>query len=160
MSIPNDRHVVIGVPRDFRAPDAKTLMKLEMENMQKFINTGKKYGSTIAYQILHTVLPAMFEGNLKMASRVIFDYRFKYGSIKNCSFVYPPIVKIARNIQHIFNRPEVETLALSSVGPAFFAITKHPTSCRQIFEKIGMRVFLTKINNDGYRIIKKVKNEK
>lgn len=153
MRIAKDRKVVIGIPRDFIAPDAKTLMRKERQHMSAFVKTGKKYGATIAYHILHTTLPAMREGNLKVASRIIFTYRFKYGSIKNCSFVYPRMNQIAQSIQGLFTREDVDTLSLSSVGPAFFAITTNQTQCRTAFEKAGMRVFVTKINNDGYKVL-------
>lgn len=157
MNISDEYKVVIGIPKDFQAPDAKALMKLEIENMHKFIKTGKEYGPMIGYRILHETLPAMATGELEKASRIIFDYRFNYGSIRNCSFVYPRITAIASRVRHLFEDDKADTLALSSVGPAFFAITKQPKVCIQEFEKAGMRVFLTKINNSGYKVLRRQK---
>lgn len=148
--------VVIGVPEDFVPPDAKVLMELEIANMDKFISTGNKFGEKIAYRLIHETMPNMKEGNLYEASKLIFDYRFNYGSIDNCSFVYPGIINIAKNIRFLFEEKKLKTLALSSVGPAFFAITDDVEECESVFQKNGLKTYVTTINNDGYEIVHKV----
>ena len=148
--------VLIGVPNDFSAPDSKELMKLEVANMSKFISTGDKYRDKIGYRVTHEVLPAMVKGNLRKASELIFDYRFDYGSIENCSFVYPRIVEISKNIRYLFENGIVDTLALSSVGPAFFAITHNPAETKSVFEENGLKIYEAKVANDGYQIVNKI----
>lgn len=46
-------------------------------------------------------------------------------------------------------------LSVSSVGPGIFAITKNADSCIEVFEKNGMNVYKTKIENGQYKIIKR-----
>lgn len=153
MNIEDDYTVIIGIPTDFIASDAKTLMDLETKNLDKFVRTGKEYGEKIGYRVTHETIPAMVQGNLRKASELIFDYRFDYGSIENCSFVYPGMTNIAKNIRFLFEQGLVDTLSLSSVGPAFFAITKNPEECEKVFVDNGMKTIRTTIANDGYQII-------
>ena len=84
--------------------------------------------TTLLYQMIHKLLPAMSNGNLDDIGDVIFDYRFNMGSIKNCSFLYPEINTIADNIAHLKLNNTAAVLALSSVGPLFFAVTDKLTA--------------------------------
>ncbi|MBY0309854.1 hypothetical protein K2Q16_01775 [Patescibacteria group bacterium] len=152
MSIDDSYTVLIGIPNDFIAPDSKELMRLEMLNMHKFIATGNQYRDKIGYRVTHEMLPQMKKGNLQEAARLIFDYRFNYGSIVNCSFVYPKIIDIAADIRSLFEKDIVDVLALSSVGPAFFAITKEPDICESVFLNNNLGVRRTTINNTGYSV--------
>ena len=148
------RHkVIIGIHKDFISPDAKTLMELENQNMGRFIETGNKFGEKIAYRLVHETIPNMVQGKLYEASKLIFDYRFDYGSIENCSFVYPPIIKIAENLRYLFEKKLVGTLALSSVGPAFFAITDTIEDTERVFQENGLKTIVTTIHNDGYKVL-------
>ncbi|MFY9493535.1 MAG: hypothetical protein WAP55_03615 [Minisyncoccia bacterium] len=159
MNIPNEYKAVIGVPKDFKDLDSKVLMEKEIKNLPKFIATGKKYGKTIAYNILHKMLPAMAERDLKTIGDVIYDYRFNMGSIKNCSFVYKKLPKLCDELSFIKKDNIAEVLSISSVGPAIFAISKRPGVCEKIFSSKGLRVYSFSINNGGYKVIKKkIKN--
>ena len=51
--------VVIGIPKDFVALNADILMKLEEDNLWKFVKTGRKYKNIIAYRLLHNAIPNM-----------------------------------------------------------------------------------------------------
>lgn len=156
MNIDVSHSVLIGVPNGFSAPDAQQLMELEISNMSKFISTGDKYRDKIGYRVTHEMLPAMMKGDLRKASELIFDYRFDYGSIENCSFVYPHIVDIAKRIRHLYEDGTVDVLALSSVGPAFFAITQNPEPAKSVFKKNDLKVYEAKIVNDGYQVVNKI----
>lgn len=92
-------------------------------------------------------------GNLREASKLIFDYRFDYGSIDNCSFVLPRLNEIASCVRVLFEDSLADVLALSSVGPAFFAITKHSDECEKVFVENDMTVRKVKINNTGYTVL-------
>lgn len=155
MEIDESYTVLIGIPIDFVAADSKELMRLEMLNMKKFIATGDLYRDKIGYRVVHEMLPQMKRGSLKDASKLIFDYRFDYGSINNCSFVYPKMKEIAQNVRHLFENGIADVLALSSVGPAFFAITKLPDICESVFQENNLFVRRSKINNTGYSVINK-----
>lgn len=144
--------VVLGIPADFQERDAYTLIKEEEKNLSKFMATGKRYGKELAYRVLHEVLPAMNTSDLKPIGDLIFDYRFKMGSIKNCSFTYPAMLAIARELSPLKTGGVAEVLSLSSVGPAFFAITERVSDCVDAFEEAGLRTLTMEIENDRYTV--------
>ena len=154
-NINKDYKIVIGIPKNFKYPDSKYLMDKEIENLPKFMACGKKYGPKIAYKMFHDCLPALENGNIKPLGDLIFDYRWNMGSIDNCSFVYPPINKIAKDIVFLKLDGYADVLALSSVGPGFFAITKDPKVCEKAFKKEGMNTYKTTIHNGKYMVIEK-----
>lgn len=155
MDIPEEYKVVIGIPKDFKEQDSKALMDKEIKNLHKFLASGKKFGPQIAYNIFHKFLPAMIDIDLKTIGDVIFDYRFRMGSIKNCSFVYKGLIKLSHNLSVIKNKNIAEVLSISSVGPAFFAITTNADACLKLFEHNGLKTFMAPINNGKYKIISK-----
>jgi predicted sugar kinase len=149
-AIPDSYHIVAGVPRDFKHPDAEYLMNAELEAMPKFMHTGKTFGREIAYRLVHEAMPALTEGKLNAIGDLIFDYRFDMGSIENCSFVYPRMNDIAKGLRSLKETGTAEVLALSSVGPGFFAVTKDPDACRRAFEEYGMNTYTFKPYNGQY----------
>lgn len=158
MNIDNSYKVVVGVPIDVGNLDSNILMEKEIKALPKFILTGKKYGKTIAYNILHKMIPAMVEGNLKVVGDIIYDYRFNMGSINNCSFVYKKLPRLCRELSFIKKDNLAEVLSISSVGPAIFAITKKSAICKNIFESKDLKTYVFSINNYGYKVLKKIKN--
>ncbi len=153
--ISNEYTVIIGIPKDYIPKDAQELMDLELSHMDNFIQTGTTYGPVIAYDMLHDVLPEMMHNKIEALGKLIYKYRFEYGSIKNCSFLYPPMVAIAERIKNIYLSGWADVLSLSSVGPAFFVITKYPEECRKVFESSDMSIISTCINNDGYKVLER-----
>jgi predicted sugar kinase len=145
--------VIIGIPREFTFPDSEYLLRMEEENMPNFIACGEKYGPEIAYDMLHAVLPALQSGDLGPAGDLIYRYRFQMGSIRNCSFVYPPIVEISQKIAFLKEKGHAEILSLSSVGPGFFAITHEPEICISAFEEQSMDVYVTSLHNSPYVVL-------
>lgn len=148
-------HVVIGIPSDFEQRDSKELLAEETKNFHKFIRTGLRYGPTIAYNILHKGLPAMKRGDLKTLGDIIFDYRFRMGSIKNCSFVYPKLFTLCERLIDLKMRGIADVLAISSVGPGIFVITKEPKACELAFNNAGLETIKTRIHNNKYQIAKR-----
>lgn len=157
MKIDSSYKVVIGTPSDYPDRDAFTLIREEENNLSGFATAGKQYGQEIAYRVIHEVLPAMEAGNIKPIGDLIFDYRFNMGSIINCSFVYPPIIEIAKKLSELKHNGFAEVLSLSSVGPAFFALTKQPEICITEFEKVGLRVKTVSIENGKYKVAKRIR---
>jgi predicted sugar kinase len=147
--------VIIGIPKDFELRDSKELMELKIQALPKFLETGQKHGPTIAYEMFHKVLPDLMKGRLKELGNLIFSYRFDMGSIVNCSFVYPSMVDIAQNIRHLKEQGIADVLSLSSVGPAFFAITLNPKECKRVFEENNLAIFETSLCNNGYSVMDK-----
>ncbi len=158
MDISDNYKAVIGIPRDIEDLDSDILMKKEIKCLPKFIFTGKKYGKTIAYNILHKMLPAMISGDLKPVGDVIYEYRYNMGSIKNCSFTYSKLPKLCADLSFIKKTNIADVLAISSVGPAIFAITNKPHECERIFRSKKLKVYSFLINNNGYKIITRIKN--
>lgn len=153
MNIPNSYKVVIGIPKDFVELDSRELLKREQAIFYKFIKCGKKYGPTIAYKVLHFVLPAMVEGDLKAVGDLVYDYRFNMGSIDNCSYTYSPLSKIASKLAFLKKEGYADILSISSVGPAFLAVSKDINKCKSVFEKENLITFITEPENKRYQII-------
>lgn len=152
--------VIVGIPNDFKQQPADFLMKLEEDNLWKFVRTGKKYKDIIAYRLLHDAIPKMLHKDISSLSEVIFDYRFNMGSIENCSFVYPKMVKTAKSLRELYEKKSCKMLSLSSVGPAFFAVvaTKHELQvCKQKMESLNMNTFEYSFHNSTYKVIEKKK---
>lgn len=152
MEIPETYSVVLGVPEKFKSPDSEELLRLEIDHMKGFTQSGNNFGKEIAYRFLHETLPAIAEGNLRKIGELIFDYRFNMGSIKNCSFVYPPIVEMANKLKPLFEEEHADILSMSSVGPGMFVITNEPEYCLQRFKEAGFKTSQVKVFNQQYKL--------
>jgi predicted sugar kinase len=156
MNLNGNYQVIIGIPKDFKEMDSKTLLKKELNVMNNFIKCGKKYGPLIAYKVLHSVLPAMVEEDLATIGDVVFDYRYKMGSIKNCSYTYPKLVSLTNRLAFLKTKRLVDLLSISSVGPAIIAVSKDIGYAKEAFIKENLKVFITRPENSTYKILKKV----
>jgi predicted sugar kinase len=150
--IPADTKVVIGIPVDFDHPDSQTVMGAEVDNLEGFKKAGDQYGKDIAYRLVHEVMPGLAENNLKPCKDLIFDYRWDMGSIENCSFVYPSLLTIAEQLRPLKDDQKVDIIALSSVGPGFFALTKDIGHVEDIFVTCGLKTIVTTISNGKYSV--------
>jgi SAM-dependent methyltransferase len=153
MPLDNRYAAVIGVPNNYLPPDSETALCKEAEQMQAFIDCGRKYAARIAYRVLHECLPAMTDCDLARVGDLIYDYRYKMGSIKNCSFLYPGIVDILNELSFLKKDGIAEVLSLSSVGPGVFAITARKEECVRAFEQQDLRVWTAPIANEGYVLV-------
>lgn len=147
--------VLIAIPNDFVEQNADILMEKEENNLWKFKETGDKYSKEIAYNLLHKALPGMVNGSINELAEIVFDYRFNMGSIENCSFVYEKMIEQGKELRKIYENGMCEFLALSSVGPAYFVIVKDDNKkeiCKNMMEKLNMRVIETSICNTTYNI--------
>lgn len=152
----SDLSVVVAIPNNYVPLDSKALMEKEIENLDKFLKTGEKYRHEIAYEMLHGVIPAMTRGDISVLGNLVFNYRFNMGSINNCSFVYPRMNDIAENVRALHEQKTAVILALSSVGPAFFAVTDDIEACRRAFEQCDMSCTVTQLYNSTYRVLERV----
>ncbi len=151
--IPEKYQVVIGIPDDFRFVDSKSQFDEEIENLDKFLESGNKYKHEIAYNVLHSFLPAIQEGDLKKMGDVIFDYRFNKGSIRNCSYTYPGLIDLMNELAFLKTEDYVSILSISSVGPTVFAIGEDIRRCEEEFKRCSLRIIKTKINNGTYKVV-------
>lgn len=145
--------VLIGIPNNYMFEDSKSQFEEEKENLGNFLECGKKYRNEIAYNILHYFLPAMYVQDVKTMGDVIWDYRYDKGSISNCSYTYPELPDLMDRLMFLKKEGYAEVLAISSVGPAIFAITKNANKCIETFEKYDIRTILTKIHNGTYKVV-------
>ena len=153
MNISEEYDVLFGVPNDYISKDSRDLMQLEAENFANFNNTGNIYAKEIAYRMLHECLPEIKLGKLNAVGNLIYDYRFNMNSIKNCSFCYNGLVELGDRLRIIKEANLAEVLALSSVGPGFFAITKNKEDIKKIFRENNLNIYETKCYNGGYKVI-------
>lgn len=148
--------VLIGIPNKFVSKDALYLMQEEEKNLWKFKKTGDEYKDVIAYDILHKVLPEMTMGKIDELAKIVYEYRFNMGSIENCSFVYPPMVELGEKLRELYLKKKCDFLALSSVGPAYFAIVKDKKQkeyCMNYMKKLDMDVYESTICNTKYEVV-------
>lgn len=154
-SMKYEGEIIIGIPNKFEIKDANYLMEKEEENLWKFKETGEKFSKEIAYNLLHKALPGMKNNSIKELADVVFEYRFNMGSIENCSFIYEPMIEEGKKLRKLYENKDCEFLALSSVGPAYFAIVKNENQkkkCIKQFKEIDMLVIETSICNNIYKI--------
>ena len=144
--------IIIGLPKDYKTLDSKKALELEKKNFPLFLKTGRTYSREIAYRMIHEVLPSLSDNRLDIIGNLIYDYRYKMGSIKNCSFCYSNLENLAENLSAIKKMGLAEIFSLSSVGPSFFAITKNQAACKRIFEENGLKVWTTKPYNQKYKV--------
>ena len=157
-----ESEVLVAFPNDFVQKDAKILMELEEKNLWKFKKTGEEYAEKIAYDLLHKALPGMVNGSIKELADVVFDYRFNMGSNENCSFVYDGLMKISDGIRKLYENNYCEFLALSSVGPAFFAMVKNEIQkekCKEVMEQLNLKVFESSICNTKYIVVNSTESD-
>jgi len=144
--------VVFGVPKNFKKFKAENLMEKEINNLDGFIETGEKYAEKIAYRLLHEILPDLNDNKLDSAGSLIFDYRFRMNSIKNCSFVYPKMVDIAESLESLYLNKNSIILSISSVGPGFFSISKgnkNKEKIKEAMQKNNLSINCFKLFNDS-----------
>lgn len=156
MRIPETYRVVIGVPVDtcVAGADVSALMHAEGEQAAGFAETGQRYASRVAFDLVHEGLPSMARQDLSGIGRIVFNHRFNWGSIRNCRFSHPRLLEIADGLRPLFEvSGAAAVLGLSSAGPAFYAVTKDVEICRRAFEMQGLATFTTPLFNDRYRVI-------
>jgi predicted sugar kinase len=157
MMISNNYKVVIGIPNDFKELDAHILLEKEIKSFKKFIATGKKYSQLVAYKMIHNVLPAISVNNLDELGNLIYEYRFKMGSIKNCSYAYNKLPDIAKKLEFLKKEKIADVLSISSVGPAFFVITKKENFCENVFKKNNLKTYIVDLENNKYKVLKRIR---
>jgi hypothetical protein len=84
---------------------------------------------------------------------LVYDYRFNMGSIDNCSYAYAPLNKLASKLSFLKTKGYADILSISSVGPAFLAVSKNINKCQPVFEKENLKTFITEPENGKYLVI-------
>ena len=74
------------------------------------------------------------------------------GSVRNCSFCYDGLVELFESLLFLKTDNVVDVLAVSSVGPGIFAVTKSVEECVRVFEERNMQVMVREINNGTYLV--------
>lgn len=150
VDLPEDIHVVLGVPPDPLIWDARASLAAEAAHFDAFTSTGRAYGPEIAYRLLHDAWPALTDSDLRPLGSLLFDYRFRMGSLANCAFSHPDLLATGKDVEHIFTDRLAEILTLSSIGPTFAALTRTPEACEQAFTDAGLNTLRCRPVNTGY----------
>ena len=150
--LPDGMHIVLGMPHEPLNWDARASLAAEARHFDGFITTGRTHGPEIAYRLLHDAWPALIDGDLRPLGHLLFDYRFRMGSIANCAFSHPDLLITAAKLEHIFSDQLADVLTLSSVGPTFCAVTRTPGPCEQAFADAGLRTLRCRPANSGYSL--------
>ncbi|MFD9107052.1 GHMP family kinase ATP-binding protein [Streptomyces bottropensis] len=151
-TLPEEIHIVLGMPHDPVIWDARASLAAEARHFDAFAATGRTYGPEIAYRLLHDVWPSLIDGDLRPLGSLLFDYRFRMGSLANCAFSHPDLLATGEKVEHIFTDRLAEVLTLSSVGPTFAALTYTPDRCEQAFVGAGLRTLRCQPWGGGYRL--------
>jgi len=151
--IPEEHSIVIGIPEDCVPLDSLAQFEAEKRRLHRFLRTSERYREEIAYQVLHQFLPAMVNQDLKTMGDVIFDYRFRKGSIRNCAYTHPRLLSITRNLSSLKLKDRVDILSISSVGPAVFGIARDTQECEAAFRRNRLRVVKTKACNGRFQVL-------
>ncbi|QIQ04456.1 hypothetical protein [Streptomyces liangshanensis] len=151
--VPDGLSFVIAVPPPVPERSTQELMAAEIAQFDRFRATGELHAPTIAFRMLHEAMPALVRGDLGPLGDLVFDYRFRMGSIENCSFSYPGLTELARRLEPLKTSGAATVLALSSVGPAFFALTDDPDHCEAFFAAQGMSTLRARPHNGTYEEI-------
>ncbi|MEU9074373.1 hypothetical protein AB0D22_06795 [Kitasatospora sp. NPDC048538] len=148
--LPEDVHIVLGMPNDPVIWDARASLAAEAIHFDAFTATGRTYGPEIAYRLLHDAWPALADGDLRPLGSLLFDYRFRMGSLANCAFSHPNLLATGEKVEHIFTDRLADILTLSSVGPTFAALTRTPGACEQAFADAGLNTLRCRPHGTGY----------
>ncbi|MEU4308765.1 hypothetical protein EF913_19035 [Streptomyces sp. WAC04189] len=148
--VPERLTLVIGVPTSLEERPTDELMAAEVAHFDRFRATGERWAPTIAFRMLHEAMPAALRGDLAPLGSLVFDYRFRMGSIENCSFSHPGLTELAGEVESLWHEKAAAVLALSSVGPAFFALTDDPDRCAGRFAELDMDVIHARPHNGTY----------
>ncbi|PZG82906.1 hypothetical protein C1I97_34950 [Streptomyces sp. NTH33] len=151
-NLPADLHLVLGMPHQPLLWDARASLAAEARHFDAFAATGRTHGPEIAYRLLHDAWPALEDGDLRPLGQLLFDYRFRMGSLANCAFSHPDLLATGAKIEHIFTDRLADILTLSSVGPTFAALTRTPETCEQAFTAAGLRPLRCRPWNRGYTL--------
>lgn len=143
--------VVLAHPKDLPHWDAKESLAAEARSFDGFATTGREHAREIAYRLVHQAWPALVDGDLRPLGQLLFDYRFRMGSIANCSFSHPELTSIANDIEPVFADGLADVLSLSSVGPLFFAVTRDPAACERALTSCGLVTSTCRLWSDGYQ---------
>jgi predicted sugar kinase len=148
---PDDRYrVVLAHPAELPRWDAKESLAAEARSFEGFARTGREYAREIAYRLVHQAWPALVDGDLRPLGQLLFDYRFRMGSIANCAFSHPDLTSIATAIEAVFTDGLADVLSLSSVGPLFFAVTRDPDACAVALASCGLQTSVCRLWSAGF----------
>lgn len=153
VDIPKNLKVIVWVPKDFKKIDSKKALDKEIDNIDWFIKTWIEFSENTSYKVLHTLMPAAIALDFKSVWDVIEDYRYEKWSIKNCSFLYPEIVEKADKLRKLKEKWLVDIVSMSSVWPSMFCIGNNLTEAKVEMERLNMKVYEFKFENDPYKIV-------
>ena len=98
-------------------------------------------------------MPAAVAYDYDVVWDVILDYRLNMWSIENCSFCYDNLLEKFLMLKSLKDDWIVQVLAVSSVWPWIFALTKDPLFVQDLFKKNWFATNVFDVNNGTYEIL-------
>ena len=109
-----------------------------------------------AYLLIMELIPALYSDNFEKIGNII--WRFQWGGNNLLEFEkYPDRGKRILNIMHELRyccQPK-PIVGITSLGPVIFAICENPESILKTCEGLNAKTFVTKIDNEGLKVLEK-----
>jgi len=149
---------IVGVPRDFKPQTADVMMDLEEVVFKNSVAMMQEIKDRdLLYTIVHKALPELMSGRVTTLGDLVFNFRFDGPGIVDCRFIYSRVVDIGKALRPLYEKKHCDMLALSSIGPAFFALVnneKDEKLCIAEFEKQKLATESIPICNSRYTVEK------
>lgn len=154
MRLPLTHRFVIGVPRDYESGDSVCGIAADAVTYPFLKKLGKSAKLETAYDVLHHLLPAMAERNLKAIGAVIRSQRLSAAQVKRYEMRYPGRGEMLVTLSELLDNSIVDIASVSSTGPALFALTRNCERVAKTFEAGGFLPHVVECHNHGVTYIR------
>lgn len=152
--IPEKYSFVFGIPKSYKKRDALYLMELEERTFPEMVDRSIDHSQEIAWRVVHELLPAMKEADMKAIGDLLEFYRFETGSLASDSLAWPELMRLMSSLRPMRKGP-FKIISTSSCGPLIFAVSTDQEAAVSLFRKHGMKTFVVTPNNTGYRVLER-----
>ena len=149
MHLPEHKSFIIGIPHWYRPQDSLTVFSSDSRVFDRMLQAGRESRYEVAYQVLHLMLPAMVNGDLRAIGEVMWQARCSEQNLNHYDTRYPGLKRTALRLRELMKAQKVDVLSISSAGPIIFAYTSYVNEVTQEFYRNSMEVAVAKPNNTG-----------
>lgn len=124
------------------------------EQIRRTLELGSEMSKEVAYEILHSFLPAMMSSDWKTLGKVVWNVRCNESNLARLELAYPGLKSALLSLKTRLAQLPVPLLSVSSSGPAVFAWTELSAAeeVSQCFKALGMRPLRVMPDNMGTTI--------
>lgn len=107
-----------------------------------------------AYLILMDLIPALYSNNVEAIGDIMWRFQFGGNNLFELE-KYPDRGRHILEVMHAvrFGCKQNPIVGLSSVGPIIYAITKDVGAVYNICEPLNVKLFVTKVDNEGVKML-------